>query len=135
MKNELTKLLTTWVFDLLDHIDQKEDDSELEREIEEALEIQIQEEANADVNMILSQEDPMDNDQMEGVIDERMQTALAPMQAKIKKLRQQLQSKGTGGRGGHPSNASNNGQQLESSLRNSNNSSKDKKVSFEEDKQ
>ena len=47
--------------------------------MEEALKIQITEEANAYINMILSQEDPMDNDQMEGVINKHMQTALAPL--------------------------------------------------------
>ena len=115
------------MFDLFLKLQNYRENLDAKADFAEALEMNLQQDANADVTAILAREDAMDTDQMENVIEERVKKATAPLQKKLQKIRQQMKSKGTGGKPGHLSNASSNGQNRSKASTGSSDSSAGKK--------
>ena len=104
------------IFALLDNIDKKKSNIELERSIKEDWSMDLIEKANEDMQQMLAQEmeDDGDDAPMEKVINDRVKAGitegLKPTQAELQKLRQQLRAKGTRGGKGQPSEPRSNGQ-------------------------
>ena len=91
------------IFTLLNNIDRKKSNIELEQSIEEDWSMGQIEKANKGVEQMLAQEmeDGGNNAPMEKVIDNRVKSGitegLKPMQAELRQLKQQVRAKGTGG--------------------------------------
>ena len=87
----------------------------------------LQEEANADVNQMLQDDDPLDAEQMKAQIQTQVQACLGPLQNEIRSLKQQLRSKGTGGdKKNQRSNALPNGRRRNGGSNASNDNSEEK---------
>ena len=123
----INALTSRCVFGIFCYLDSVQADLRLESSIAEALEMNLQEDANMDVNEVLNQEDPINEERMQEIVQERVADALGPMQKELQKLRQQLKSKGSGGKTGHLSQPTSNGQKTNASSTGSGGSSKGKK--------
>lgn len=123
----LHTLVAECVFKLFTYRNTMKAEAKLEREIGEILEMDQQEEANADVDEVLAQEDSMDTEQLENVVQERVQQATEPLVRELRQVKQMLRAKDTGGEAGQPSGPKSNGRNKKGDSNDSNDSSKGNK--------
>ena len=97
------------VFALIGAMEDKKMQLDLEQEIEAAWEMDLQAKANEDVEVMLNQEMDEGEAPIEQVIEEQVkegvQKAMKPLEAEIRKLKQQLRAKDSGGGTDHRSKA------------------------------
>ena len=102
------------VFALIGAMEDKKMQLDLEQEIEAAWEMDLLAKANEDVEVMLNQEMDEGEAPIEQVIEEQVkegvQKAMKPLEAEIRKLKQQLRAKDSGGGTDHRSKAGLNGQ-------------------------
>lgn len=107
-------VLSKTFFALVDHLDEKQKNNDFARSLKEAFSIDVQERANEDVDALLNEEMDMDSPPLERVIADQVKQAVAEerkrTEAELRKLKQQLRAKGTGGAPGQRSEPKSNGQ-------------------------
>ena len=118
---ELTKVMSTCVFDLYDHLDEKERQAKLEAELKVMLENTEQWKANADVKEMLDKEDSESDAKIGDIAASKTQELLSPLKEENKQMKQQIKAmqkqikainkvKSSGGGTDHSSNVKLNGQ-------------------------